>query len=84
MSKSIRYSDEPLGDLVEVTDFLPSPEELVLKQQNTKVTLSLSTESLAYFKSLASKHHLPYQRLIRELLDAYVEEHRKADNHKRR
>ncbi len=76
MSKKIQYSDEPLGDLTPVADFLPSPDDQVLKQKNTKVTLSLSSESVAFFKSLAHKHHLPYQRLIRELLDAYVDEHK--------
>ncbi len=78
MSKNITYSDEPLGDLLEVADFLPPPDQLVLRQKNTRVTLSLSNESLAYFKALAAKHHLSYQKLIRELLDAYVEEHRHA------
>jgi len=72
MSKVIQYSDEPLGDLKLVTDFLPSPEELALKKENTKVTISLSAESVAYFKEVAEKHHLQYQRIIRELLDEYV------------
>jgi len=72
MSKAIQYSDEPLGDLKLVTDFLPSPEELALKKENTKVTISLSSESVAYFKEVAKKHHLQYQKIIRELLDEYV------------
>jgi len=76
MSKKIHYSDEPLGNLTPMSDFLPSLDDLVLKQKNTKVTLSLSSESVAFFKSLAHKHRLPYQRLIRELLDAYVDEHK--------
>jgi predicted DNA binding CopG/RHH family protein len=72
MSKAIQYSDEPLGELKLVTDFLPSPEELALKKDNTKVTISLSSESVAYFKEVAKKHHLQYQKIIRELLDEYV------------
>jgi predicted DNA binding CopG/RHH family protein len=72
MSKTIQYSDEPLGDLKLVTDFLPSPEELALKSENTKVTISLSSESVAYFKEVAKNHHLQYQKIIRELLDEYV------------
>ena len=72
MSKTIRYSDEPLGDLKLVTDFLPSPEELALKSENTKITISLSSESVAYFKEVAKNHHLQYQKIIRELLDEYV------------
>ncbi len=72
MSKATQYSDEPLGELKLVTDFLPSPEELALKKENTKVTISLSSESVAYFKEVAKKHNLQYQKIIRELLDEYV------------
>ena len=72
MSKKIKYSNEPIGDLNLVADFLPSPEELVLKQQNTKITISLSSESVAYFKDTAKKYHTQYQKIIRELLDEYV------------
>jgi len=56
MSKTIQYSDEPLGDLKLIHDFLPSPEDLALKQQNTKITISLSSESVAYFKETAKIH----------------------------
>ncbi len=55
MRKIIQYSDEPIGDLNLVSDFLPSPSELALKQQNTKITISLSSESVAYFKDTAKK-----------------------------
>ena len=72
MSKKIKYTDEPIGEVKQVADFLPSPEELVLKQKNTKITISLSAESVAYFKSAAKEHHTQYQTLIRELLDEYV------------
>ena len=72
MSKKIKYSNEPIGDLNLVADFLPSPEELILKQQNTKITISLSSESVSYFKDTAKKYHTPYQKIIRELLDEYV------------
>jgi predicted DNA binding CopG/RHH family protein len=73
MSKQIQYSDEPIGDFKIVADFLPSPEELSLKNDNTKVTISLSSESVAYFKSVAKKHHMQYQKIIRQLLDEYVD-----------
>ncbi len=72
MSKTIRYSDEPIGDFKIVADFLPSPEELALKNENTKVTISLSSESVAYFKRVAKEHHMQYQKMIRQLLDEYV------------
>jgi len=32
MSKTIQYSNEPIGDLKLIPDFLPSPEELAHKQ----------------------------------------------------
>ncbi len=72
MSNQIQYSDEPIGEASIVTDFLPSPEKLVLKNQNTKVTLVLSSESVLYFKGVAKKHHTQYQKMIRQLLDEYV------------
>jgi len=37
---------------------LPSPEELAFKKQNIKVTISLSSESVAYFKETAEKHNM--------------------------
>lgn len=73
MNKTIKYSDEPIGEIKLVTDFLPSPEGLALKNENTKVTISLSSESVVYFKSIAKKHHMQYQKIIRQLLDEYVE-----------
>jgi predicted DNA binding CopG/RHH family protein len=79
MNKTIEYSNEPIGDINLVTDFLPSPEELALKTQNTKVTISLSSESVAYFKDAAKQHHMQYQKIIRQLLDEYVA-HQKSAN----
>ncbi|VAW49059.1 RelB/StbD replicon stabilization protein (antitoxin to RelE/StbE) [hydrothermal vent metagenome] len=79
MSKIIQYSNERIGDLKIIPDFLPSPEQLALKQQNTKVTISLSSESVAYFKDTAKKHHTQYQKMIRQLLDEYVA-HQKSAN----
>jgi len=72
MSKQIRYSEEPIGDVKLVADFLPSPEELALKNEQTKVTISLSSESVSFFKKEAKKHHMQYQKMIRQLLDEYV------------
>ena len=80
MSKQIQYSDEPIGEIKLIADFLPSPSELALKNQNTKVTISLSSESIAYFKDVAEKHHMQYQKIIRQLLDEYVANQKKANN----
>lgn len=72
MSKQIQYTDGSIGELEFVADVLPSPEELKLKNNNTKITISLSTESIEYFKSEANKHDMQYQKMIRQLLDEYV------------
>jgi predicted DNA binding CopG/RHH family protein len=68
-----------MGALRVVPDFLPSPEELSLKTMNTKVTLSLSVDSVAWFKEMGEKHHIPYQRMIRMLLDEYVSRQRSGE-----
>ena len=73
MSSKIKYTDEPLGKVRVVTDFLPSPTELAFSEEGVKVTLALSKKSVDFFKSEASKHHTQYQRMIRRLLDAYVD-----------
>ncbi|GJM14611.1 MAG: hypothetical protein DHS20C12_30140 [Pseudohongiella sp.] len=72
MKKQIKYTDEPIGNVQIVTDFLPSPEELALRNNNTKITISLSSESVEYFKKEADKHQMQYQKMIRQLLDDYV------------
>ena len=73
MKKKIVYTDEPMGEVEEVADFLPSPAELAFREDGVKVTLALSKSSVAFFKSEASKHQTQYQRMIRRLLDSYVE-----------
>ena len=77
MSRQIQYTDEPIGNFRQIVDFLPSPEELKLKSETTKITISLSSESLAYFKEVAKANHIQYQKMIRQLLDDYVA-HRKS------
>ena len=66
------YTDEPIGEIKVVNDFLPRPEDLILKEDNVKVTLSLSRDSLEFFKEQAKKNRTQYQKMIRKLLDIYV------------
>src|SRR5665213_356362 len=73
MPKRIRYTDEPLGNVEVVKDFLPSPDALVFREDSVKVTLSLSKRSVEFFKREAGKRNTPYQRMIRRLLDAYAD-----------
>lgn len=78
MSDKTRYTDEPLGKLRVVPDFLPDPKDLVLRNEGVKVTIALSKRSVDFFKSEARKHHTQYQRMIRRLLDAYAEHHEQS------
>jgi len=70
--KRVKYTDEPIGKVKVTMDFLPSPDELVLKEKSVKVTLLLSKESVDFFKHLAAKEHTKYQKMIRILLDKYA------------
>ena len=73
MNSRTRYRDEPIGEPRVVADFLPSPDRLAFKDDEVKVTLTLSRRSVEFFKEEASRSNAPYQRMIRRLLDAYVE-----------
>ena len=75
MSAKIRYTNEPLGKLRVVPDFLPKPEELILRDEGVKITIALSKRSVEFFKREAEKHGTQYQRMIRRLLDAYALHH---------
>ena len=75
MSAKIKYTDEPIGPLEVVEDFLPPPEALAFSEETVKVTITLSKESVEFFKCEAKKHNTQYQRMIRRLLDAYTKSH---------
>lgn len=85
MSKQkIKYSDEKLGRLKIVSDFLPRPENLILREETVKITLSLTKESVDFFKNQAEEHHTQYQKMIRALLDQYVAHHATRENIQKR
>ncbi len=73
ITEKTKYTDEPLGEFKVIPDFLPSPEELAFREESVKVTISLSGKSVRFFKAEAKKHRTRYQRMIRQLLDAYVD-----------
>jgi len=58
-------------------DFLPPPSDLAFREQGVKVTIALSKKSVDFFKSEAAKHHTQYQRMIRRLVDVYVDSYAK-------
>jgi len=78
MKRKIKYTEEPMGELRTVKDFLPPPEQLVLKEEHVKVIISLNKSSVEYFKKEAQKHHTSYQRMIRRLLDWYASQYQKS------
>jgi len=72
MKEKIKGTDEPMGQVKRVSDFLPSPEELALKDETVRVTIALSKTSVEFFKREAKKHNTQYQKMIRRLLDEYT------------
>jgi len=65
-TEKIKYSNETINAKV-IKDFLPRPEDLVLKEDNVKITLTLSKKSVDFFKHEAKKLDTPYQLMIRSL-----------------
>jgi predicted DNA binding CopG/RHH family protein len=78
MKPKIKCSDEPMSDLRVVRDFLPPPDQLVLKEDNRKVTISLKSSSIDFFKKQAKKHKTSYQKMIREVVDWYASHYEKT------
>ena len=73
-NRTVKYSAGEIGRVRVVEDFLPAPDALVPREENVKVTLSLSQRSVTFFKRAAQKRRVPYQRMIRALVDAYAEQ----------
>jgi predicted DNA binding CopG/RHH family protein len=64
-----------MGEVKIVADFLPPPAELAFREETVKVTIALSKASIDFFKNQAAQNHVPYQKLIRRLLDEYALHH---------
>lgn len=78
MSKKITYTDEPLQFGERVADFLPPPDQLVKRDETVKITLEVTRESLEFFKEKAQQEHVPYQRMLRGLIDSYARQHQQS------
>ncbi|MBA3060598.1 MAG: CopG family transcriptional regulator [Nitrospirae bacterium] len=78
MKSKIKYTEEPMGELRVVKDFLPPPDQLILKEENVKVTISLKKSSVDFFKKQAKKQHTSYQRMIRQVIDWYSSHYQKS------
>lgn len=69
------YTDEEIGKIRIVKDFLPKPENLVLREEPVRVTILLNKNIITYFKKEAAKNHTHYQTMIRSLLNTYTDNH---------
>lgn len=78
MKSKIKYTEEPMGTMRVIKDFLPPPEQLALKEENIKVTISLKKSSIDFFKGQSKKHHTSYQKMIRQVIDGYTSHYQKS------
>lgn len=78
MKTKTKHTDEPVGELHVVKDFLPPPDQPVLKEKNVKVACSLKKSSIAFFKEQAKKRKTSYQKTTREVVDWYASHYQKS------
>ena len=72
MSAKTKYTKGPVGEIRVIKDFLPPPSQLIFKEDQEKITITLTARSVDFFRAEAKKHGTQYQRMIRELLDRYA------------
>jgi predicted DNA binding CopG/RHH family protein len=72
-NRAVKYTAGEVGRVRVIEDFLPAPADLVAREDNIKVTLSQSRRGFDFFKREAKKRRVPYQRMIRALVDGYAE-----------
>ena len=58
-NRTVKYTAGEIGRVRVVEDFLPAPDELVAREDNVKVTLSLSRRSVDFFKRAAKNAACP-------------------------
>jgi predicted DNA binding CopG/RHH family protein len=76
--RTVSYTDDQ-GEMdglgPRMRDFLPPPDQLSPRDDGVKVTRTLSRSSVEFFKRKAKRNRVPYQRVIRALVDGYVQRH---------
>ncbi len=77
MKRKIKYTEEPMGELRVIKDFLPPPDQLVLKEENVKITISMKKSSVEFFKKKAEEQHTSYQKMIRNVIDYYASHYKR-------
>ncbi|WP_244934469.1 CopG family transcriptional regulator [Leptospira vanthielii] len=79
MKNKTSYSKAPkditsaINSSVIINDFLPPPDKLITKEDNSKVTILLSKKSISFFKAQSKKSGVPYQSMIKKVLDLYAD-----------
>ena len=82
MKKKTKYSKAPqdigkaINQAKNISDFLPKPKDLITDKNHIKVTLSLSKDSVDFFKSQARFYGYSYQQMIRKVVDIYTKHHK--------
>lgn len=80
---NVRYTDAPddineaLDHAVIIEDFLPSPEEFVLRAKKEKITIAIDKRSLDLYKAYAKKHGAKYQTMINDVVGSYADKYLK-------
>lgn len=69
------HSDEPIGNLKRISDFLPPPNQLLPSEETRKITLVLDDETIESFRNMASENGTKYQRMMREVLKGYAKKY---------
>jgi hypothetical protein len=75
-NRKIKYTNEPMFLGERVFNLLPSPEELMSAEKTQRITLNLTEDTVDFFKERAEKQNYPYQQLIRNVLDKFVDSYR--------
>jgi predicted DNA binding CopG/RHH family protein len=89
MKKKTIYTNAPedISDNIlsgeKVFDFLPPPDQLVKKNPKIKVTITLSSRSVDFFKKYAKKNNVKYQTMINEVLDQYAQKYNESGSSSR-
>jgi len=73
MRKRDKFEDAPKGRLTIIEDMLPPPSQLVKREDTVRVTSEFTKSSIDFLKEEARKAKVPYQRMLRSLVDMYVE-----------
>lgn len=83
MKKKINYKPAPasiaqaIKNSQVIEDFLPPPEQLIShKEETVRITIHLSKKSVNFFKKTAQQTGIPYQSMIKRVLDIYSQHYK--------